>query len=131
MNSPCKSPLNRPGSPIAAMRIDFLILGMSSNVDLRKRLASDLQALTHLIPIERAHISLERQHLATPPFQAIASLVVPGPDLHAAARDHTWPAAWQKVLARLREQVDQRRSQQARRKKTRPRRQCPAAPRTK
>ncbi|MBL9136595.1 MAG: HPF/RaiA family ribosome-associated protein [Verrucomicrobiales bacterium] len=108
---------------------DFLILGMNSDDDLRSRLASDLQALAHLIPIEHAHISLERQHAATPPFQAAVMLVVPGPDIHVAARDHTWPAAWQKVLDRLREQVEQRRSRLAKRRRDQPRRQPPVVSR--
>lgn len=129
MNSPCKSTSGRSVLR-TAMEMDFLILGMNSDDDLRSRLASDLQALTHLVPIEYAHISLERQHAATPPFQAAAMLVVPGPDIHVAARDHTWPAAWQKVLERLREQIEQRRSRQAKRKRGQPRRQRPAAPRT-
>lgn len=113
------------------MKIDFLTLGMNLDDELRSRLASDMQALALLVPIEHAHISLERQHAATPPFQAAAMLIVPGPDIRAAARDHTWPAAWQKVLARLREQVEQRRNRQARRRRAQPRRQRPAALRAK
>lgn len=130
MNSPRKSPSS--GSVVrTAMEMDFLILGMNSDDDLRKRLASDLEALAHLVPIEHARISLERQRAATPPFQAAAMLVVSGPDIHVAARDHTWPAAWQKVLERLRDQLEQRRSRQARRKRGQPRRQHPAALRAK
>jgi ribosome-associated translation inhibitor RaiA len=127
MNSPRKSPSGGSELP-TAMEVDFLILGMHSDDDLRNRLASDLQAIAHLVPIEHAHISLERQHAATPPFQAAAMLVVPGPDIQAAARDHTWPAAWRKVLERLREQIAQRRTRQAKRKRGQPRRQRPAAP---
>ena len=111
------------------MEIDFLILGMNLDDDLRKRMASDLLALTHLVPVQHAHISLERQHEATPPYQAAAMLVVPGPDIHVAARDHTWPAAWQKILERLREQIELRRSRQVKRRRAQPRRQRPAASR--
>jgi len=111
------------------MEIDFLILGMDSDDDLRRRMASDLLALTHLVPVQHAHISLERQHAATPPFQAAAMLVVPGPDIHVAARDHTWHAAWQKLLERLREQIELRQSRQTKRKKSQPRRQRPSVSR--
>lgn len=128
MNSPRKSPSGRSVLR-TAMEMDFLILGMSSDDDLRNLLASDLQALAHLVPIEHAHISLERQHAATPPFQAAVMLVVPGPNIHVAARDHTWPAAWHKALERLREQIEQRRNRLAKRKKGQPRRAPPIAPR--
>lgn len=128
MNSPRRSPSGTSVLP-TAMEMEFLILGMNSDDALRNRLALDLQALTRLVPIEHAHISLERQHAATPPFQAAVMLVVPGPDIHVAARDHTWPAAWQKVLARLRERIEQRRSRLAQRSSGQPRRQPPAPPR--
>ena len=128
MNSPRKSASDR-SVPRPVMEMDFLILGMNPDDDLRNRLASDLLSLTHLIPIAHADVSLERHHTATPPFQAAAMLVVPGPDIHVSARDHTWPAAWQKVLELLREQIEQRQRRQAKRKKGQPSRQRPAAPR--
>jgi ribosome-associated translation inhibitor RaiA len=128
MNSPKKSPSGKSVFR-TAMEMDILILGMSSDDDIRKRLASDVQALAQLVPVEHAHISLERQHAATPPFQAAVMLVVPGPDIHVAARDHTWPAAWHKALERLREQIEQRRNRLAKRKKGQPGRQRPVAPR--
>ncbi len=127
MNSPRKSPSGKSVVP-AAMEMDFLILGMNWDDDLRDRLAADLQALAHLVPIEHARISLERQRASTPPVQAAVMLMVPGPDIHVAARDHTWPAAWTKVLERLREQIEQRRRRLAKRKKGQPRRHPPAAP---
>jgi hypothetical protein len=71
-----------------------------------------LQDLNGLIPIACADVSLARQHDTTPPFRAVVLLGVPGPDIHAAARDHTWPAAWLKVVARLRQQMEDRRSRQ-------------------
>lgn len=126
MNATRKSPPARSVSP-TEIEMEFLILGINADDDLRQRLASELLALTHLIPIQHAHISLERQDETTPPFQADVMLVVPGPDIHVAARDHTWPAAWQKVLERLREQIEQRRIRQVKRKRAQPRRQPPAA----
>jgi ribosome-associated translation inhibitor RaiA len=94
------------------MRVEFHILGLKADNQLHHQLASDLQHLNDLIPITCADISLARQHDSTPPFQAAVLLGVPGPDIHAAARDHTWPAAWLKVVARLREQIEARQNRQ-------------------
>ena len=94
------------------MKIEFHILGLKADDQLRNQLASDLHDLNDLIPIAYADISLARQRDSTPPFQAVVVLGVPGPDIHAAARDHTWPAAWLKVVARLRQQMEDRQSRQ-------------------
>jgi len=39
-------------------------------------------------------------------------LAVPGPDIHAEARDHTLEAAWLKVTAALRKQIEKRKAHQ-------------------
>ena len=101
------------------MKIEFHIHGLKANDQLRQQLAAELQNLNDLIPIAHADVSLARQHDSTPPYQAVVLLAVPGPDIHAAARDHTWPAAWLKVTERLREQITRRRSGQQARAKTR------------
>jgi ribosome-associated translation inhibitor RaiA len=113
------------------MQVEFRILGIKADDRLRGQLTADLQALNHLMPIAHAQLSLEHQHEATPAFQAVAMLAVPGPDIHAAARDHTWPAAWRKVVARLREQMEQRRSRQIARQKGQPPIHNPAGRRAK
>lgn len=69
-----------------------------------------------LAPVAAAHVALERQPDATPPYQAAVRLVMCGSEMHAAARDHTWLAAWRKVMARLREQVDEHRPDRRRAK---------------
>ena len=99
------------------MKAVFHILGFKADAQFRDQLVSELQDLNDLIPIAYANISLARQHDSTPPFQAVVLLGVPGPDIHAAARDHTWPAAWLKVVARLREQIEDRQSRQQARQK--------------
>jgi len=108
------------------MKVEFHIAGLKADDELRSQLESALQGLNDLIPIANAQISLQRQHEVTPAYQAVAMLAVPGPDIHAAARDHTWPAAWQKVVARLREQIEERRSRQTARKKSQPHIHSPA-----
>lgn len=90
------------------MTIQFHIRGMQDDAALRQQLEADLDGLNRLVAVDLAHVMLQRQREVTPPYQAVAMLAVSGPDIHAAARDHTWLAAWQKVLTRLREQIAER-----------------------
>lgn len=94
------------------MKVHVHIAGIQADDRLRGRLASEVQALNDLIPVASAEVSLACQHLTTPPYQAVVLLGVPGPDIHAAARDHTWPAAWLKVMDRVRAQITRRRERQ-------------------
>jgi ribosome-associated translation inhibitor RaiA len=71
-----------------------------------------LEHLDRLIPISLAQVVLEHQRNATPAFSASVDLTVPGPDIHAAARDHTLEAAVLKVGRRLEEQIESRKSRQ-------------------
>lgn len=102
-----------------SIKVEFHLLGFKADAPLREQLASELQELNELIPIAHADIALARQREVPLPYQAVVMLGVPGPDIHAAARDHTWPAAWQKVVNRLREQIQQRRQGQRARQKAR------------
>ena len=113
------------------MTIQFQIRGMRDGDELRGRVAADLEALGRLMAVDSAQVALHHQPVATPSYQAVATLAVPGPDIHAAARDHTWPAAWQKVAARLREQIEERRSQPTARRKDPPHIHNPADRRAK
>ena len=94
------------------MKVDFQIRGLKTDKQLRNQLLSELQKLNELIPIAHAQVALERQCDSTPPFRALVLLGVPGPDIHAAARDHTWPAAWSKVTVRLQQQIKDRQNRQ-------------------
>lgn len=60
------------------------------------------------IPIFAATVALERRWEASPPFSAWVELAVPGPDIHAAARDHTLEAVLRKVVCRLAAQIEDR-----------------------
>lgn len=103
------------------MTLQFQIRELKDDDGMRRQLEADLEDLNRLMPVASAHIALERQRDSTPPYQAVVMLAVPGPDIHAAARDHTWLAAWRKVVTRLREQIEERRNQQTARKKSQPR----------
>lgn len=94
------------------MKVEFHIRGFRAGDPLRQQLVSGLQDLNALLPITHADISLEKQRDHTPPYQTLVLLSVAGPDIHAAARDHTWAAAWLKVTARLRQQIEARQTRQ-------------------
>ena len=93
------------------MTVDIQLRGLKADEATRRQFEADLKALGRLLPVARAEMVLEHQPQTAPAYQVVARLAVAGPDIHAAARDHAWPAAWQKVLARLREQIEARRRQ--------------------
>ena len=107
------------------MNIQFQIRELKDNDQLRRQFAADLEDLDRLIAVTAARVALQRQAGITPPCQAVVMLAVPGPHIHAAARDYTWPATWRKVVTRLREQIDERRRRQKARQKGKPRISAP------
>ena len=109
------------------MTIEFQIRGMEDDNKMRRQVESDMARLAEVLDVTSARVALQCQREARPPYQAVAMLSVPGPDLHAAARDHTWPAAWEKVVTRLREQLEARRSQQPARQQRQPGNHRPAS----
>ena len=78
-----------------------------------------MNSLDRLIPISSAQVVLEHQRNTAPAFCASVDLAVPGPDIHAAARDHTLEAAVLKVARRLEEQIEARKNRQQLRLKSR------------
>jgi ribosome-associated translation inhibitor RaiA len=72
-------------------------------------------------------VVLEQHRNATPAFSASVDLAVPGPDINAAARDHTVEAAVLKVARRLEEQFEARKDRQ--RLRLTQRENCRAVPR--
>jgi Sigma 54 modulation protein / S30EA ribosomal protein len=103
------------------MNVQFQIREVKDNDRLRRQLAADLEDLNRRIAVASARVSLQRQPEIIPPYQAVVVLALSGPDIHAAARDYTWPAAWRKVVTRLRGQIEERRSRQTARQKGQPR----------
>src|SRR5262245_41600804 len=92
------------------MKIQFRIIGFKENAGLRHRLQQALERLEAHIPISAAAVAVERNSDTAPPFRAYALLAVPGPDIHAEARDHTLQAVWLKVTRALRKQIEQRKT---------------------
>ena len=90
------------------MKIQFRIRGFNANANLRGWLQKQLERLHSLIPVSNAEVVLERERDSAPAFRAHVHLAVPGPDIHAAARDHTLQAVWLKVTKNLRQQIERR-----------------------
>jgi ribosome-associated translation inhibitor RaiA len=100
------------------MKIQFRIRGLNANANLRGWLEKQLERLHNLIPVSTAEVVLERERDSAPAFRAHVHLAVPGPDIHAAARDHTLEAVWLKVAKNLRQQIERRKSRPQLRVKT-------------
>ncbi len=100
------------------MKIQFRIRGLNANTSLRAWLEQQLERLHKLIPVSAAEVVLEQQRDHAPAFRAFVHLAVPGPDIHAAARDHTLEAVWLKVAKNLRKQIERRQTKQQARHKT-------------
>lgn len=90
------------------MKIVFDIRGFEAGADLLRQVTDDLEAVGRQMAGCSVEVALHLQSEVTPACQVVVGLSTGGVDLHAAARDHGWPAAWRKVLARLLEQVADR-----------------------
>lgn len=101
------------------MKIQYQAFGMNSDAKSNRPLDGHLRHLNLLIPITWATVRLEHHHDTTPAFRASVHLAVPGPDIHAEAREHTLEAVILKVARRLEEQIEGRKERQQRRLKRR------------
>ena len=100
------------------MILQFHLRGLALNAPQRGRFAESLGQLEELISISAGAAVLEHGGGHAPPFRVFVSLAVPGPDIHAEARDHTLQAAWLKVVADLNGQIQRRKAGRQERKKT-------------
>ncbi len=94
------------------MKIQIQIRGLNANASLRAWLEEQVGRLHTLVAVTAADVVLERQRENAPAFRAHVHLAVPGPDIHAEARDHTLEAAWLKVTNALRRQIERRKTGQ-------------------
>lgn len=100
------------------MKIRFHILGLNLNDSMRHWLAQPLERLRSRISVAAAAVVLEQRRGDAPAFRAFVSLAVPGPDIHAEARDHTLEAVWRKVTTALCKQIELRKTGQQHRHKS-------------
>ena len=101
------------------MKIQYKLRGLNPRAVTDRPMDGHLEHLDLLIPISLAQVVLEHQRDEAPAFGASVDLAVPGPDIHAAARDHTLEAAVLKVARRLEEQIEARQKRQQLRLKRR------------
>ena len=87
------------------MKPSLRYLGLNAQAAWDRLVQEHLNLLQNLTHIESAQVVLERQWEDTPAFRARMVLVVPGPDFHADAMDHTLSAALQKVVQNLKRQI--------------------------
>jgi len=109
------------------MNIQFRIHGLNANSGLRVWLEQQLERLRNLIPVSTAEVVLERERDSAPAFRAWVHLAVPGPDIHAAARDHTLEATWLKVFKNLQKQIVRRKAKQSTRARANRQQPAPAS----
>lgn len=94
------------------MNLQVQLRGMRNCGGLDLLIEESLNALRRLIPISTARVVLEQQRDTTPAYRVFAHLAVPGPDVHAAACDHTLLAAWRKLAGNLTKQFQRRATRQ-------------------
>ena len=100
------------------MKTQFHMRGLSVSADARDRLEESLEQLQSRISITAVAVAMEHCSDDAPAFRTFVSLAMPGPDIHAETRDYTLEAAWLKVTAALRKQIEQRKSWQRSRAET-------------
>ena len=100
------------------MKTEFHIRGLNATENLRRWLEQPLNRLRRLIAVSAAAVVIERRRDKAPAFHAFVHLAVPGPDIHAEARENTLEAVWLKVIAALRKQVEDRRTRRKARLKS-------------
>ncbi len=97
------------------MKILLRCLGLNLRASWRGLVEAQLKRLESLAAIACARVSLERHYEARPAFRVLTLLEVPGPDIHAEARDHTPEAALLKVVKDLERQIRSRKNRRANR----------------
>ena len=100
------------------MKIELKMRGLDRTAGLRDFVGQELKDLQRDVSIECARIVLEQKTDEAPACHTSVWLVVPGPDLRAAACDHTILAAWKKTRADLVRQIRDRKSRRITRQKS-------------
>lgn len=90
------------------MKTTLRYLGLNAQDAWNRLVQEHLHGLKKLAHIESAEVVLERHRNGTPAFRARMVLVVPGPDFHAEAVDHTLAAAVRKTVLNLKRQIQAR-----------------------
>ena len=81
---------------------------LRSTDELDSAIEERILALQPRLQIEEANVRLECHYEASPAFRVRIHLVTPGPDVFAEGRDHTIPAAIDKVMSELTARIGHR-----------------------
>jgi ribosome-associated translation inhibitor RaiA len=90
------------------MKIILRYRGMNARPVWRELLDAQLSKLTPLAQIASAAVTVKREYQGRPKLRVCTSLEVPGPNFHAEASDHTFPAAARKMVKDLERQIRSR-----------------------
>lgn len=90
------------------MKLDVRLKGWKSDARIRRFVQDQLECLPNFGFVSDAQVVLVHARQGGPAWTASAHLAVPGPDLKAEARDHTFEAAWRKVMDALHGQITDR-----------------------
>ena len=92
------------------MKLDVRLKGWKSDARIRRFVQDQLECLPRIGFVSDAQVVLVHARQGGPAWTARAHLAVPGPDLKAEGRDHTFEAAWRKVMDALHGQLNDRAS---------------------
>jgi ribosomal subunit interface protein len=113
-------PNEQTGEFREVMKILLKYCGLNARASWRELVEAQLKKLENLAAIASAKVTLECEREAKPAFHVVTWLEIPGPDVHAEARDYTLQAALLKVVKDLERQIRSRKSRRAERWKTNP-----------
>ncbi len=100
------------------MRTSIRVFGIAKSALCRAATEQQLSRLEALADISTAEAVVARSTTLNPPYHVHVVLAVPGPDIHAAAADHTFAAAIRKVMKKLEHQIAARKSRRLERRKS-------------
>jgi ribosomal subunit interface protein len=101
------------------MKTTLRCLGLDAPATWLDLVMEQLHLLNSLTDIESAEVILEKQRDNAPACRVRVLLVVPGPDFHAEATDHTLAAALHKAVEDLARQIRARQNKRVERRKSR------------
>jgi ribosome-associated translation inhibitor RaiA len=101
------------------MKTTLRCLGLDTHATWQNLVMEQLHRLKSLTDIESAEVFLEQQRDSAPACRVRVLLVVPGPDFHAEAIDHTLAAALHKAVEDLARQIRARLTKRVERRKSR------------
>ena len=101
------------------MKTTLRCFGLDAHATWQNLVMEQLRWLKSLTDIESVEVIMEQQRDSSPAYRARVLLVVPGPDIHAEAKDYTMAAALHKAVEDLARQIRARRTKRVERHKSR------------